>query len=135
MSPDTVAARTTGFRFVQLDGLPSTYNVTKSTLTGLFTHSLVSPTGSVHFKNKSMDILNSIQTMVQYTQLSNLHSVPTDCPTREKRGWMGDAQWTSGEASLNFNMASFYDNYMRTMADTQAVECTQVSVLTSCRPT
>ena len=27
-----------------------------------------------------------------------------DCPTREKRGWMGDAQVTAGEANLNFDM-------------------------------
>ena len=35
------------------------------------------------------------------SQLSNLHFHPTDCPTREKRGWTGDAQFTSRQASLN----------------------------------
>ena len=36
--------------------------------------------------------LQAIQNMIVQTQRDNLHSVPTDCPQREKRGWMGDAQ-------------------------------------------
>jgi alpha-L-rhamnosidase len=119
-----------GFRFVQLDGLPAGITPTPAMLTGLFTHSLVAPQGKVHFNQSKYEILNSIQTMVQYTQLSNLHSIPTDCPTREKRGWMGDAQWTAGEASLNFDVQAFYLNWLVTMKDTQIIECNQVASAT-----
>lgn len=52
------------------------------------------------------DVLNTVQKCIVHTQLDNLHSIPTDCPQREKRGWMGDAQWTSEEASLNIDMQS-----------------------------
>ena len=68
---------------------------------------------------------------VVQTQACNIYSIPTDCPQREKRGWMGvspvayqnlpalsdrqpafhcllcgagDAQWTAEEALLNFDM-------------------------------
>ena len=36
---------------------------------------------------------------------------------------MGDAQWTAGEASVNFDMVSVYSNFARSMADTLAVGC------------
>ena len=52
------------------------------------------------------NVLNVVQHCIVHTQLDNLHSIPTDCPQREKRGWMGDAQWTSEEASLNMDMQS-----------------------------
>ena len=40
---------------------------------------------------------------------------------------MGDAQWTSGEASVNFDMAELYSNFVRTMGDTVQGGCRQPS--------
>lgn len=114
-----------GFRYVQVQGLPPGFTPDTSMLSARFTHSLVPHTGHVHFTNTSLAILNEIQAAVQQTQLSNLHSIPTDCPTREKRGWMGDAQVSSPEAALNFDMRSLYANFLRTMGDTQAVGCAE----------
>jgi hypothetical protein len=69
------------------------------------------------------DVLNAIQSAVVRSQRSNLHSVPTDCPQREKRGWMADAHVTASEASLNLMMAPVYENWLRTHADTLQVGC------------
>lgn len=46
-----------------------------------------------------------------------------DCPTREKRGWTGDSQLTAGGATLNFDTAAFYANWVTTMRDHQTVNC------------
>ena len=35
------------------------------------------------------NVLNKIHHLWRYSQLSNLWSIPTDCPQRERRGWMG----------------------------------------------
>jgi hypothetical protein len=67
--------------------------------------------------------LDAIHKAVVRTQLSNLHSLPTDCPTREKRGWMGDAQWTAEEATLNFDMHALYTNFVQSMIDVQTRGC------------
>jgi alpha-L-rhamnosidase len=83
-----------GFRFVQLEG-PAGFLPTADTLTAHFLHSNVSKTGEVHFHPVASNF-NRLQSAVQYTQLSNLVHTPTDCPHREKRGWMGDAQLSSG---------------------------------------
>ena len=89
---------TRGATWLQVSGLPPGVVPDAGTLQAHFLHSNVSATGRVHFSNASFEILNRIQTAVRYTQLSNLHHHPTDCPQREKRGWMGDSQITSGES-------------------------------------
>jgi hypothetical protein len=46
----------------------------------------------------SSEMLGFIVAMVKRTQRSNLVSgLPTDCPTREKHGWLGDAMGTAAE--------------------------------------
>jgi hypothetical protein len=42
---------------------------------------------------------------------------------REKRGWTGDAQFTSRQASLNLDMRQLYGNWLQTMADHDQVGC------------
>eukprot|EP01052_Picozoa_sp_SAG31_P025693 SAG31_NODE_2268_length_6049_cov_1.979835_4_plen_500_part_00 len=113
-----------GFRYVSLEGLPSGYIPNSSTLTSHFVHSDTKVTGKIRFKNESADILNKIQKAILYTQRSNFHTIPTDCCQREKRGWMGDAQWTAEEASLNLDTSLFYENFVRTFLDTQQVNGT-----------
>ena len=49
-----------GFRYVQVEGWPLDTPPTMSTLTALFVHTAVEPTGNVTF-NASLDILNRIQ--------------------------------------------------------------------------
>eukprot|EP01047_Picozoa_sp_COSAG01_P094343 COSAG01_NODE_25277_length_750_cov_0.990783_1_plen_106_part_10 len=40
--------------------------------------------------------------------------VPTDCDNRDERlGWTGDSALSSVEASLNYDMGAFYDNWAR----------------------
>jgi alpha-L-rhamnosidase len=117
-----------GFRYVMITGFPQGSPPPPSDfVTGMFVHSLVEKHSSVRFSDQSLPILNHIETMIQYTILGNLHSHPTDCPQREKRGWLGDAQWVSGAASLRFRMNKLYANWLRTFGDTQAVECQQVN--------
>jgi len=86
-------------------------------------HTMVESAGDVEFNASSAEgrTLNKIQRGYLQTQLNNLHSIPTDCPTREKRGWMADAAVTSASALLNFRLSSLYANYMRTVADTQTI--------------
>ena len=47
---------------------------------------------------------------------------------REKRGWLADAAVTSTSALLNFRLSSFYANWLRTMADTQIIGCSNPAV-------
>ena len=115
-----------GFQYVEVHGLPT--NATPADAVHcLKMHTRVDSEGSVTFgksdpvsqTNPEGALLNSIQTAIVNTQLNNLYSIPTGCPNREKRGWMGDAQLSSLVAIWNFDMAAFYSNWIRTMQDVQ----------------
>ena len=64
-------------------------------------------------------VLNVIHEMTRRSQLSNLWSIPTDCPQRERRGWMGDAQVSCDAAMLSFDMQAFYRKFLRDVRDDQ----------------
>jgi alpha-L-rhamnosidase len=98
-----------GFRYVEITGFPGI--PTKDMIKGLFFHSNVPQIGDFYCSN---DLINQIHSNIIWGQLSNLMSIPTDCPQRDERqGWMGDAQLTTEEAVYNFDMARFYTKYLR----------------------
>ena len=55
-----------------------------------------------------------------WSQRNNFQSLPSDCPNREKRGWMGDGAVSAAQAVWNFDMAATYRNWLRSMRDDQA---------------
>jgi len=104
-----------GFRYLEVTGFPGTPSL--DSIRGRVVHSAVRPTGSFV---ASKPILNQVQQIIRWGQATNLHSVPTDCDQRDERmGWMGDAHVTAEEAMLNFDMAGFYTNFMRDIADVE----------------
>ncbi len=104
-----------GFRYVEVTGfssIPMLENVE-----GCVVHSAVEPVGAFICSNS---LVNTIHKNVRWSQLSNLMSVPTDCPQRSERmGWMDDAQLTVEEAIYNFNMAGFYTRWIDDIAKAQ----------------
>lgn len=74
------------FRFAQLKGWPlDAPPPTAMTLTCTPTSTAAAASGSVAFNDTIMD---GVQAMIIRTQRASFHSIPTDCPQREKRGWM-----------------------------------------------
>jgi alpha-L-rhamnosidase len=104
-----------GFRYVELSGYPGVPAI--DSLRGRVVHTAVEPVGSFAC---SKSLLNRLQKIIVWGQKTNLHSIPTDCCQRDERmGWMGDAQGTAEEAIYNFDMASFYTNFLRDIRDVQ----------------
>jgi alpha-L-rhamnosidase len=105
-----------GFRYVEVTGYPGTPSL--DSLRGQVAHTAVGTVGSFV---AAKQILNDIQRLIHWSQLTNLFSIPTDCDQRDERqGWMGDAQATAEEAMMNFDMAAFYTNFVRDIRDAQA---------------
>ena len=50
---------------------------------------------------------------------SNLHSIPTDCPQREKNGWTADAHVAIDLALLGFDGITLYEKWMNDFIDNQ----------------
>ncbi len=97
-----------GFRYVEVTGYPG--EPTPEDLEGCFVHTDVERRGQFSCSN---DLVNDIHKCVIWGQLSNLMSIPTDCPQRDERhGWLGDAHLSAEEALFNFDMAAFYTKFL-----------------------
>lgn len=92
-----------GFRYVEVTGFPG--KPTLDAIEGLRLNSAVDAVGTFACSN---DLLNRIQEMIRWTLLSNMFSVQSDCPHREKFGYGGDIIASSEMAMLNLDMARFY---------------------------
>jgi alpha-L-rhamnosidase len=101
-----------GFRYVEITGLDR--QPADSDLMGLGLSNDVGPgRGFVC----SDTLLKGIQKMVTGTFLSNLFSVQSDCPGREKQGYGGDIVATADAFIYNFDMSCFYPKTLGDFAD------------------
>ena len=103
-----------GFQYIQVDGFPGVPAATS--VLACEVHSDVPPTGTF---SCSSALLNQVHAICKQSVLGNLHSIPTDCPTYEKRGWCGDSVQWSAQAIDNFGMQRFYEKWLDDVADTQ----------------
>lgn len=67
----------------------------------------------------SDSLLNRIHRATIWSQKSNTHSYPTDCPHREKGGYTGDGQIVAEASIHDFQMAAFYTKWLNDMRDAQ----------------
>lgn len=69
--------------------------------------------------DSSNELLNKLVEATRWSAKNNHADVPTDCPTRERHGWTGDAQIFCNTASYLFNFAPFAGKYVSDMVDGQ----------------
>ncbi len=64
--------------------------------------------------------LNQLYSNIRWSQSSNMISIPTDCPQREKAGWTGDAGIYIETALLNEDVTPFFTRWLESVkADQQ----------------
>ena len=69
--------------------------------------------------DSSNKLLNKLFDCTLWSAKNNHADVPTDCPTRERHGWTGDAQIFFNTAGYLFGYASFARKYLRDLYDWQ----------------
>ena len=107
-----------GFRYFSVYGLYDRAQIANVTCD--FVHSEATLKGNF---SSSSPVINQLQHNVQWGQLSNLMSVPTDCPQRdERRGWTGDASLSVDETLFNFDLAPFYESWLTQFELEQGVD-------------
>ena len=67
----------------------------------------------------SHELMNRLFTATLWSAKGNHLDIPTDCPTRERHGWTGDAQLFFTTASYLFDFAPFAKKYMHDVFDWQ----------------
>jgi alpha-L-rhamnosidase len=101
-----------GYQYVEVTGYPG--KPTLESIEGKFHHSDVQPIGEFACSN---ELFNRIQTATHWSYLSNLQSIPTDCPHREKNGWTGDAHLAAEQGLLNYDSATVYAKWLNDLKD------------------
>ncbi len=113
----------TGFRYVQVDtAVPAASAARFPTrpqilgLSGQFVHTSAEPGGD--FTCSDPDV-NHIHALILASMRSNLQSLLTDCPQREKLGWLETGQLLGRAMMFDFDLQSFYEQEVANMRDAQ----------------
>ena len=111
-----------GFRYLQIEGAvpegepnPEGLPVLKR-VNGLHTRNAAQTVGEFHCSNA---LFNDIFQLIDWSIKSNMASVLTDCPHREKLGWLEVAHLLGGSIRYNYDIATFYRKVIRDMQRSQ----------------
>ena len=85
-------------------------------LESVVVHSKAKPAGDFECSN---ELFNRIRTLIRWAQRSNLMSVITDCPHREKLGWLEQYHLHGYALRYEWDMAAMYVKGMGDMAQAQ----------------
>jgi hypothetical protein len=67
----------------------------------------------------SSDLYNRIYKLIKWAQMNNKMSVLTDCPTREKLGWLEEDHLNGPALRYNFDLSTLMSKMVCDMADSQ----------------
>lgn len=95
-----------GFRYVLVKGYPG--QVLPENFIARAIYSSCEPTGTFTCSNED---LNKLAFNCRWTGVNNYVDVPTDCPTRERAGWLGDAQVFSRTAANFMDVYTFFEKW------------------------
>ena len=106
-----------GFRYLEITGWPGKPRL--SDIEGLRMCTSVEQVGNFECAN---ELFNKIHRAVQWTFLSNLFSVQSDCPGREKMGYGADMVVTADAFMYNYDMSNFYRKAVNDFANEQQAD-------------
>jgi alpha-L-rhamnosidase len=110
-----------GFRYLQIEGgtRNSQEEKTKPLLlqvAGDFVHSSAAPVGSF---SSSFELFNRVHHIIRAAIESNMQSILTDCPHREKLGWLEESYLMGPSVMFDFDVATLYPKIARDTTDSQ----------------
>lgn len=111
-----------GFRYVQVEGavpegMPNPNNLPViSSIKSLHTRSSSPDAGEFECSN---ELFNKTYSLIDWSIRSNMASVFTDCPHREKLGWLEEAHLVGASIRYNYDIASLANKTVTDMMDAQ----------------
>lgn len=98
-----------GFRYVRIDGVSREEVLS---VRALAVGTMLEEIGSFSCSDQR---LNQLQHNIRWSTRSNMLSVPTDCPQREKAGWTGDIQVYAPTGCFNYDLNGFLTAWLGQM--------------------
>lgn len=106
-----------GFRYLQIDGWPSSSPSILDSITAQVMHSDLQRTG---WFECSHPMVNKLHQNVVWSMRGNFLSLPTDCPQRDERlGWTGDINIFTPSASFLYNTAGILGDWLSDLSAEQ----------------
>ena len=105
-----------GFRYVEVTGWPG--KLETNDITGIVVNTALPQAGAFECSDAR---INQLHRMVLWTHRSNIHSIPEDCPARERCGWLGDANMVCEYSIYNFQSMTFWEKYLDDIETTRAL--------------
>ncbi|MET3848147.1 alpha-L-rhamnosidase [Paenibacillus sp. OAE614] len=112
-----------GFRYVQVEGAVPQEDASSSegipvlhSLQGQMIYPEIPDTGGFRCSNQ---LLNRIHEIIGWAMRSNMKSVFTDCPHREKLGWLEQLHLMGPSLMFNYDVEALLCKVMEDMADAQ----------------
>ncbi|MCX4835758.1 glycoside hydrolase family 78 protein [Streptomyces sp. NBC_01016] len=103
-----------GFRWLQVEGLPAP--PAPDTVSGEVMRVANTPAGGFRC---SSELLNGVHRLIDRAVQSNMYSLLTDCPHREKLGWLEQVHLVFPAVAHGYDVAAHYRKLVRDMADAQ----------------
>jgi hypothetical protein len=103
----------TGFRYVQVE---TTGNVAIESVGSQWVYAAAPVAGKFECSNQQF---NRIHRLILAAIRSNLHSVLTDCPHREKLGWLEQVHLMGRSIVANFDLSSYFPKILADMREAQ----------------
>jgi hypothetical protein len=103
-----------GFRYLQVDNLSRP--PVASDLEALI---IRAENEAVSSFETSSTLFNSIHGIIDRSFQSNMYSVLTDCPTREKSGWLEQDQLVIDPVVWGYDIRAYFKRFAETIADSQ----------------
>ncbi|MBC5641917.1 family 78 glycoside hydrolase catalytic domain [Parabacteroides segnis] len=104
-----------GYRYLELSGLAAEPEL--DWIKTIVVHTDVNKRGEFECSDEQ---INKLHELAVRTMLNNTHGLPTDCPHRERCGWLGDAHTVAPFENYNFDLNNFWMKYMEDISSTSS---------------
>ena len=118
-----------GFRYAKLNDWPE--EVLPENFEAIAVYSDLEVLSEFHSSNKELEKLveNTLWSMK-----GNFLDVPTDCPTRERSAWLGDAQLFFNTGCCFMDLSAFFRKWIRDIYDDQSEYGIVYNIVPRCAP-
>ncbi|WP_206688032.1 glycoside hydrolase family 78 protein [Aestuariibaculum marinum] len=110
-----------GYQYIQIENI--NYKETKvdslPTLVDLKSNFIYNSAGEIGSFESSNEIFNKAHELINNAIKSNFQAVLTDCPHREKLGWLEEAHLNGPGLMFNYKMKTYFPTIMRNIKDAQ----------------
>ena len=110
-----------GYQYMQVENI--NYKETKvdslPTLVDLKSNFIYNSAGEIGSFTSSNEIFNKAHELINNSIKSNFQAILTDCPHREKLGWLEETHLNGPGLMFNYNMKTFFPSIMENIKDAQ----------------